>query len=68
MVRVELIERSVEHMDYIGLDTLRDICTYWANHTNDDEIRKNADFLEEYVSKGNLGVKTGRGFYNYSKK
>ncbi|TDR78532.1 3-hydroxyacyl-CoA dehydrogenase [Photobacterium lutimaris] len=55
-------------MDYIGLDTLRDICQYWGEERNDSEALKNADYLNEFVSEGNLGIKSGKGFYDYTKK
>ena len=54
-------------MDYIGLDTLKDVCTYWAETTGDEEVLKNVDFLNTYVEKGHLGIKSGKGFYNYTK-
>jgi len=54
-------------MDYIGIDTLRDVCQYWGSENNDEEVLKNADFLNEMVDKGNLGMKSGKGFYDYSK-
>ncbi len=54
-------------MDYIGLDTLRDVCQYWGEENDDSDALKNADFLNEFVSDGNLGIKSGKGFYDYSK-
>ena len=53
-------------LDVVGLDTVWHITEYWANVTQDPQTRKNADFLkQEYVDKGWLGVKSGRGFYTY---
>ena len=53
-------------LDGVGLDTVWHITEYWANATEDPQTRKNADFLKrEYIDKGWLGVKSGRGFYTY---
>jgi len=53
-------------LDMVGLDTVWHITEYWANVTQDPQTRKNADFLKrEYLDKGWLGIKSGRGFYTY---
>ncbi|MHC1698790.1 MAG: 3-hydroxyacyl-CoA dehydrogenase [Geobacteraceae bacterium] len=53
-------------LDVVGLDTVWHISEYFANALNDPQTRKNSDFLkQEYVDKGWLGVKSGRGFYTY---
>lgn len=53
-------------LDVVGLDTVWHVSEYFANALNDPQTRKNADFLkQEYVAKGWLGVKSGRGFYTY---
>lgn len=53
-------------LDGVGLDTVWHITEYWANVTKDPQTRKNADYLKrEYLDKGWLGVKSGRGFYSY---
>lgn len=53
-------------LDVVGLDTVWHISEYFANALKDPQTRKNADFLKrEYVDKGWLGVKTGRGFFTY---
>ncbi len=54
------------NMDRIGLDTVWHITDYWAKRRfYIRQIRKNANFLKEYVDKGQLGVKSGQGFYTY---
>jgi 3-hydroxybutyryl-CoA dehydrogenase len=51
-------------MDEIGLDVVRDIeLNYYAE--SGDERDKPPAFLDEFVSRGRLGVKSGRGFYSY---
>jgi len=53
-------------LDVVGLDTVWHITEYFANALKDPQIRKNADFLKrEYLDRGWLGQKSGRGFYTY---
>jgi 3-hydroxybutyryl-CoA dehydrogenase len=52
-------------MDSIGLDTVWKVTGYWADKTKDPQSIKNALFLRQYVDKGLLGVKSGKGFYAY---
>ena len=73
---IEDIDRSWMHitkapvgplgaLDAIGLRTVWTITDYWARQLRDEQLRANAAFLKEYVDRGDLGVKTGRGFYTY---
>lgn len=52
-------------LDVVGLETAWHITDYWANVLGDPQLQVNAAFLKEYVDKGWLGVKSGRGFYSY---
>ena len=52
-------------MDSIGIDTVYKITDYWAKKTENPQQAANAQFLKRYVDRGDLGVKTGRGFYDY---
>ena len=52
-------------LDAVGLDTVWRITDYWARQLDDDQLRANARFLKAYVDRGDLGVKSGRGFYVY---
>jgi 3-hydroxybutyryl-CoA dehydrogenase len=53
-------------MDKVGLDTVYDITQYWAKVLQDPALQKRSDFIKkEYLDKGHLGVKSGRGFYTY---
>ena len=54
-------------MDSIGLETVYKVTDYWAGVKDDPQAKANAAFLKERVDKGNLGVKTGQGFYQYPK-
>ena len=73
---IEDIDRSWMHitkapvgplgaLDAVGLDTVWTITDYWARQLGDEQLRANAAFLKEYVDRGDLGVKAGRGFYTY---
>jgi len=52
-------------MDQVGLSTVWTITDYWAKRTKDPQAQMNADFLKPYVERGDLGYKTGKGFYTY---
>lgn len=52
-------------LDVVGIDTAWQVTDYGARWINDSQAKKNAQFLKAYVDRGELGVKTGRGFYTY---
>ncbi|MCU0600101.1 MAG: 3-hydroxyacyl-CoA dehydrogenase [Desulfobacterales bacterium] len=52
-------------MDSIGLDTVWKVTDYWAKILKDPQQIANAAFMKPYVDRGDLGVKSGRGFYTY---
>jgi 3-hydroxybutyryl-CoA dehydrogenase len=73
---VEDIDRSwmaVFHMpigpfgiiDSIGLETVWKVNDFWATKLNHAQFRKNADFIKRYIDQGQLGTKSGEGFYKY---
>lgn len=51
-------------MDLVGLDVVRDIEMVYYDESGDESDKPPA-FLDEMVQRGELGVKTGCGFYNY---
>lgn len=53
--------------DFIGLDTVLYICQILHNELGDSKYRP-CPLLVNYVNAGYLGRKSGRGFYDYSKK
>jgi len=53
-------------LDTIGLDLAWKITESGAKFTGDKQLQEQADFLKQYVDKGWLGVKSGRGFYRYT--
>lgn len=52
-------------MDSIGIDTTWKVTAYWVKQTGDAQSQKNADFLKQFVDRGEVGQKTGKGFYRY---
>lgn len=52
-------------MDTVGLETVWTITKLLAHKNNDQQLMKNADFLQTYIGRGELGVKSGKGFYDY---
>lgn len=53
-------------LDLVGLDLAWKIADSGARFTGDKQLRARADFLKQYIDKGWLGVKSGRGFYSYT--
>jgi len=52
--------------DYVGLDTIWHVLQSHAKISgNPDEQRFADEFKRDYIDKGWLGVKSGRGFYTY---
>jgi 3-hydroxybutyryl-CoA dehydrogenase len=52
--------------DVVGLDTVWKISSHWARKLFFlRQLRRNANFLKSYVDRGELGVKSGKGFYEY---
>jgi len=57
-----------ELLDYVGLDTTSFITHGWAEDYPDEPLFKPVGIIEEKVAAGELGVKSGKGFHDYSKK
>ncbi len=53
-------------LDFVGIDTAWHITQYWATVTGDPQLLANAAWLKGYVDQGRTGVKSGKGFYDYS--
>jgi 3-hydroxybutyryl-CoA dehydrogenase len=54
-------------MDLIGLDVVLSVEKLWYQETGDPRDKPH-EILVEKVKKGELGLKTGKGFYTYDKK
>jgi len=52
-------------MDGVGLDVALNVAEAQARRRRIKGFKEMADFLRSYVEKGELGVKTGKGFYTY---
>ncbi len=51
-------------MDVVGLDVVRDIENVYYEASGDPSDRP-PDFLDRMIERGELGVKSGKGFYTY---
>lgn len=59
-----------ELMDYVGLDTTKFITDGWyksGKGLKGDKIVAPSPTLDQLVAEKNLGRKSGKGFYDYSK-
>lgn len=66
MIVMKLPMGPFASLDVVGLDTVWHIAQTKAKLSGDPNIQAGADRLKrEYIDKGWLGVKTGRGFYTY---
>jgi 3-hydroxybutyryl-CoA dehydrogenase len=54
-------------LDYIGIDTVLAITEVMVNETGDPKFRP-SNLLRQMVRANSLGRKTGRGFYDWTKK
>lgn len=52
-------------MDSVGLNVAFDIIDGAYEETGDEGLKKMADLLRPYIERGELGVKSGKGFYSY---
>jgi len=52
--------------DMVGIDVLLSVCEYYWREFGDSKYRPSLA-LKQKVRAGHLGIKTGRGFYDYSK-
>lgn len=55
-------------LDVVGMRTACNILYHWSEIYEDEQMRKNADYLKEhFLDKGLLGVQSGQGYYRYPK-
>jgi 3-hydroxybutyryl-CoA dehydrogenase len=53
-------------MDLIGIDLIHQVLSNARWSGDYEETQKLIDFLQPWLDRGELGVKTGQGFFNYS--
>jgi len=56
-----------ELADYVGLDTMKFIQDGWRKTYPDNPLFKESKLLNKLVDEGKFGIKSGEGFYKYSK-
>lgn len=54
-------------MDVVGLDVVLDIETHYADSRVGLPLEPR-EYLRAMIKEGNLGVKSGQGFYNYKEE
>jgi 3-hydroxyacyl-CoA dehydrogenase len=53
-------------LDLVGLETMHDVCAYQGYKLGDKRMAAIAEFVKtNYIDKNILGIKTGKGFYDY---
>jgi len=58
-------EGPFEMMDVVGLDTALAITKHMLERFDDPELTMRSEYIQQYVDRGWLGVKSGRGFYRH---
>eukprot|EP00053_Salpingoeca_punica_P013762 m.124618 g.124618 ORF g.124618 m.124618 type:complete len:312 (+) comp16298_c1_seq3:387-1322(+) len=57
----------IQLLDYVGLDTTAFIARGWAKDFPEEPLFKPVPAIEKLVGEGNMGAKSGKGYYNYKK-
>ncbi|MDP2434362.1 MAG: 3-hydroxyacyl-CoA dehydrogenase family protein [archaeon] len=52
--------------DYVGLDTTKFVIDGWHKRHPENPLFNPSPLLDSLVAKNHLGVKTGKGFYEYN--
>jgi 3-hydroxybutyryl-CoA dehydrogenase len=53
-------------IDIVGMQTAYNIFSHWGNENNDDQMLKNAEYIQShFIDKGFMGLPTGQGYYSY---
>jgi len=52
-------------MDAIGLNVIMDAASGGGLESEEFALKQAADYLRPYIERGDLGMKTGKGFYSY---
>lgn len=54
-------------LDMVGIDLARDIFQAKFERDGDPDFKRAVAFFDEYIARGELGLKSGKGFYSYPK-
>jgi 3-hydroxyacyl-CoA dehydrogenase len=53
-------------MDMVGMKTAYDVLAHWGRENDDAQMTANAEYIKErFLDKGDLGIPTGKGYYDY---
>lgn len=52
-------------LDTVGIDLARDIFQAKYERDGDPDFKRAVAFFDEYITRGDLGMKSGKGFYSY---
>ena len=53
-------------IDVVGMRTAHNILLHWGNENNDEQMLKNAAYIQShFIDKDLMGLTTGRGYYCY---
>lgn len=57
----------IELSDYVGHDTSHSVIEGWHKKFPDNPLFRPTETLRKLVQENKLGIKTGEGFYKYTK-
>ena len=52
-------------VDRVGINVFHDVCEEGIKRSDEEDLARIADFVRPYVERGDLGWKSGKGFYTY---
>lgn len=53
-------------IDVVGMQTAYNVLMHWGNEDNDEQMLKNADYIQShFIDKGLMGLPSGQGYYSY---
>ena len=58
----------IELTDYVGVDICKAVVEVYKKAMPGNPLFENSPLVDKLVAEGNLGVKTGQGFYKYGPK
>ncbi len=53
-------------IDMVGMQTAYNVLTHWGNENNDEQMLKNAEYIQShFIDQGLMGLPSGQGYYSY---